>query len=224
MLIPKSLLDLIEQGCEFTLTVVGSDRSKHSYSRPRSKTPVLDKVIPPLVHEAEDESELSKAFDRFDSMTDEERGEVGVKQRGDFMLVALKGKFAKTFNARKHATAASSFYLRVRGKPETCRCHVIPRPKDREPEKVSQQLAAIAAPPAPETTPAKQWSGTLARDLPKDTSDEPPNWPDAPPNPNARRNPAPQRTLDQQAMDLAARTLARTHADDQRPGLDVASD
>jgi hypothetical protein len=194
MLIPKSLLDLIEQGCEFTLTVIGSDRSRHSYSRPRSKTPILDKAMPPFVSQMASESELTEAFARFDSMTEEEKREVGVKQRGAFMLVAVKGRFAKTFDARKHAAAAKSFYLHVGGKPETCRCHVVQRPKDREPEKLSQQLAAI------------QTNGTIESDLPKDTSQDPPNWPDLPPNPNARRNPPPDRTPDQLAMDLAART------------------
>jgi hypothetical protein len=137
--------------------------------------------------------EVETLFQQVEAMTEREREVEGVRLRPkeDLLLVSVSGKFAKTFDAKSHASQTATAYCPKDGVRGSNRAFFIKRP-------VSTPMAS----------PAKEWDGTLARDLPKDTSQDPPNWPDLPPNPNARRNPAPERTRDQLAMDLAARTLA----------------
>jgi hypothetical protein len=136
--------------------------------------------------------EVETLFQQVEAMDEREREIQGVKLRPkeELLLVSVAGKFAKTFDAKSHACQVATAYCPKNGFKGTNRAYFIKRPERT-------------------LRPAKEWNGVLARDLPKDTCQEdPPNWPDAPPNPNARRNPAP----------------SRTNADDQRPGLAQSSD
>jgi hypothetical protein len=163
-----------------------------AFSRKRT-IPLVNVLLIDVNGKEAENHEIETLFQQVEAMTEKEREVNGVRLRPSegLLLVSVAGKFAKTFDAKSHASQTATAYCPKDGVRGSNRAFFIKR-------------AAI------QSTPTNEWNGTFARDLPKDTSQDPPNWPDLPPNPNARRNTAPERTRDQLAMDLAVRTLANT--------------
>lgn len=181
MLIPQNFLDLINQGCAFSLVVIGPDRAKHSYSRSRSRPQVLNKETTAQMS-IEGEGALGDAFREAQVMSDEERERQGIRlsRCNKRLVVRVKSKFAKTFECKNYASETSTQYIgRDTGSQ---RCFVILRPDDK--------------------------NVTLALPTPTETSQDPPSWSDLPPF-------APERNIDQEALDLAAKTLANARQTDK---------
>jgi hypothetical protein len=158
-----------------------------TFSRKRTIPLVNVPLIDVNGKEAENH-EIETLFQQVAAMTEKEREVSGVRLRPNegLLLVSVAGKFAKTFDAKSHASQVATAYCPKDGIRGSNRAYFIKRPGCTP-------------------TPAKQWNGTLARDLHQDTSQDPPNWPDPPP----------ARTLDQQALDLAARTLANARSSER---------
>jgi hypothetical protein len=151
MQIPQNLIDLIDSGLAFTLTVKQADGSALSYTQRAKKAYIDPKTVTVP-------GEIEGAFKRFDSMHESERKEQGVWHHPCGMVVGVKSRFVRTFNANAYKREVKTAYM---GNGKSGRCFVIPRP-------------ATAIPDNPPLPPAEDMAERLARQ-------DPPFWHFPPP-------------------------------------------